>query len=155
MFKWWRHHSIFSTLTFFTFLIIFIASSQTWIKYLNFILLNEVIIMLSISIKFSKCTSVINTCLCKSDIVWKWEKLRQIDLYLLVWIFKQSDPNLTHKKAQKRIKEYYDTIKNKPDVEKLALEKITEWKHAGIYRNVRKTHYFLSGKNQNLRYQQM
>ena len=43
MFKWWRHHSIFSTLTYFTFLIIFITSSQNWIKYLNFILLNKVI----------------------------------------------------------------------------------------------------------------
>ena len=31
--------------------------SNFWIKYLNFILLNEVIIMLYISIKFIKCTS--------------------------------------------------------------------------------------------------
>ena len=44
---------------------------------------------------------------------------------LLVKTFKQANPNLTHEKAQKRVKEYYDTIKNKPDVEKLAREKIT------------------------------
>ena len=31
--------------------------------------------MLYISIKFIKCTSRINTCLFKSDIVRKWEKL--------------------------------------------------------------------------------
>ena len=42
--------------------------------------------------------------------------------------FKQANPNLTREKAQKRVKEYYDTIKNKPDVENLAWEKITEWK---------------------------
>ena len=60
MFKWWCHYSIFLTLTFFTFLIIFITSSQTWIKYLNFILLNEVITMLYISIKFIKCNSLFN-----------------------------------------------------------------------------------------------
>ena len=47
---------------------------------------------------------------------------------LLVWTFKQANPSLTHKKAQKRIKENYDTIKNKPDAVKLAREKITEWK---------------------------
>ena len=47
---------------------------------------------------------------------------------LLVKIFKQANPNLTHWKAEKRVKEYYDTIKNKPDVEKLAREKITEKK---------------------------
>ena len=34
---------------------------------------------------------------------------------LLVKTFKQANPNLTHEKVQKRIKEYYDTIKNKPD----------------------------------------
>ena len=45
---------------------------------------------------------------------------------LLVKTFKQANPNLTHEKAQKRVKEYYDTIKNKPDVEKLGQEKITE-----------------------------
>ena len=44
---------------------------------------------------------------------------------LLVKIFKQANPNLTHKKAQKRTKEYYGTIKNKLDVKKLAREKIT------------------------------
>ena len=48
---------------------------------------------------------------------------------LLVKTFKQANPNLTHEKAQKRDKECYDTIKNKPNVEKLAREKITEWKH--------------------------
>ena len=42
---------------------------------------------------------------------------------LLVKTFKQANPNLTHEKAQKRVKEYYDTIKNKLDVEKLAREK--------------------------------
>ena len=57
MFKWWRHYSIFSTLTFSAFLIIFVTLSQTWIKILEFILLNEVI-MLYISIKFIKCTSL-------------------------------------------------------------------------------------------------
>ena len=41
--------------------------------------------------------------------------------------FKQANTNLTHEKAQKRVKQYYDLIKNKPDVEKLAREKITEW----------------------------
>ena len=30
---------------------------------------------------------------------------------LVVKTFKQDNPNLTHEKAQKRIKEYYDTIK--------------------------------------------
>ena len=38
---------------------------------------------------------------------------------LLVKTFKQANPNLIHEKAQKRVKEYYDMIKNKPDVEKL------------------------------------
>ena len=38
---------------------------------------------------------------------------------LLVKTFKQANPNLTHEKAQKRVKEYYDMIKNKLDVEKL------------------------------------
>ena len=52
---------------------------------------------------------------------------------LLVKTFKQANPNLTHEKAQKRVKEYYDTIKNKPNVEKLAREKITEWKHEGNF----------------------
>ena len=52
---------------------------------------------------------------------------------LLAKIFKQANPNLTYEKAQKRVKEYYDTIKNKPEVEKLAREKVT---------------YFLSRKNQ-------
>ena len=42
---------------------------------------------------------------------------------LLVKTFKQANPNLTHKKTQKRVKEFYDTIKSKPDVEKLAREK--------------------------------
>ena len=51
---------------------------------------------------------------------------------LLIKTFKQANPNLTHEKAQERVKEYYDTIKNKPDVEKLAREKITEWKDEGI-----------------------
>ena len=32
---------------------------------------------------------------------------------LLVKTFKQANPNLTHEKAQKRVKDYYDTIKNK------------------------------------------
>ena len=32
---------------------------------------------------------------------------------LLVKTFKQANPNLTHEKAQKRVKEYYDMIKNK------------------------------------------
>ena len=58
---------------------------------------------------------------------------------LLVKTFKQANPNLTHEKAQKRIKEYYDTIKNKPDVEKLAREKITEWKHEGIQKRQKNT----------------
>ena len=40
--------------------------------------------------------------------------------------FKQANTNLTHEKVQKRVKEYYDPIKNKPDVGKLAREKITE-----------------------------
>ena len=53
-------------------------------------------------------------------------------LNLLLKTFKQADPNLTHEKAQERVKEYCDTIKNKPDVEKIAREKITEWKHEGI-----------------------
>ena len=70
----------FLTLTFFTFLTIFITSSQTCIKYLNFVLLNKVIIMLHISIKFIKCTSLVKTCLYNSDIVWKREKLWGIDL---------------------------------------------------------------------------
>ena len=65
--------------------------------------------------------------------------------------FKQANPNLTREKAQKRVKEYYDTIKNKPDVENLAWEKITEWKRR--YTETSEKHYFLSGKNQNLRYQ--
>ena len=52
--------------------------------------------------------------------------------YLLVKIFKPSNPNLIHEKAQKRVKRYYDTIKNKHDVEKLARKKLTEWKHEGI-----------------------
>ena len=51
---------------------------------------------------------------------------------LLVKTFKQVNPNLTDEKEQKRVKKYYDTIKNKPDVEKLAREKITEWKHEGV-----------------------
>ena len=58
---------------------------------------------------------------------------------LLVKTFKQANPNLTHEKAQKRVKEYYDTIKNKPDVEKLAREKITEWKHEGIQKRQKNT----------------
>ena len=33
---------------------------------------------------------------------------------LLVKTFKQANPNLTHEKAQKRVKEYHDTIKNNP-----------------------------------------
>ena len=53
---------------------------------------------------------------------------------LLVKTFKQANPNLTHEKAQKKVKMYYDTIKNKPDVEKLAQEKKTEWKHEGFYK---------------------
>ena len=32
---------------------------------------------------------------------------------LLVKTFKQANANLTNEKAQKRVKEYYDTIKNK------------------------------------------
>ena len=44
---------------------------------------------------------------------------------LLGKTFKQGNPNWTHEKAQKRVKEYFDTIKNKPDVEKLGREKIT------------------------------
>ena len=51
---------------------------------------------------------------------------------LLVKTFKQADPNLTHEEAQKRVKEYHDTIKNKPEVEKLVREKVTEWKHECI-----------------------
>ena len=70
---------------------------------------------------------------------------------LLVKIFKQANPNLTHEKAQKRANEYYDTIKNKPDVEKLAREKITEWKHEGIKERQKNIIFFLE-KNQNLRY---
>ena len=58
---------------------------------------------------------------------------------LLVKIFKQANPNLTHEKAQKRANEYYDTIKNKPDLEKLAREKTTEWKHEGIHERQKKT----------------
>ena len=53
---------------------------------------------------------------------------------LLVKTFKQANPNLTHEIAQKKVKMYYDTIKNKPDVEKLAREKKTEWKHEGFYK---------------------
>ena len=53
---------------------------------------------------------------------------------LLVKTFKQANPNLTHEKAQKRVKMYYDTIKNKPDVEKLAQEKKTELKHECFYK---------------------
>ena len=45
---------------------------------------------------------------------------------LLVKTFKQANPNLSHEKAQYRVKESYDTIKNKPDMEKLVREKITE-----------------------------
>ena len=58
---------------------------------------------------------------------------------LLVKIFKQANPNLTREKAQKRVKEFYDRIKNKPDVEKLAQEKITEWKHKGIQKRQKNT----------------
>ena len=58
---------------------------------------------------------------------------------LLVKTFKQANPNLTQEKAQKRVKEYYDTIKNKPDVEKLGQEKITEWKHKGIQKRQKNT----------------
>ena len=43
-------------------------------------------------------------------------------LNLLLKTFKQADPNLTHEKAQERVKEYCDTIKNKSDVEKIAGE---------------------------------
>ena len=43
--------------------------------------------MLSISVKFIKCTSLINTYLYKSDIVWKWENLWRVDLNLLVKTF--------------------------------------------------------------------
>ena len=53
--------------------------------------------------------------------------------------FKQANPNLTREKAQKRVKEYYDTIKNKPDVEKLAWEKTTEWKHEDIQKHQKNT----------------
>ena len=48
---------------------------------------------------------------------------------LLVKTFKQANPNLTHEEAQKRVKEYYDTIKNKLDVEKLAREKTLQTYH--------------------------
>ena len=51
---------------------------------------------------------------------------------LLVKTFNQANPNLTHEKAQKRVKMYYDAIKNKPDVEKLTREKKTESKHEGL-----------------------
>ena len=53
--------------------------------------------------------------------------------------FKQANPNLTHEKARKKVKEYYDTIKNKPDVEKLAQENIIEWKHKGIQKRQKNT----------------
>ena len=58
---------------------------------------------------------------------------------LSVKICKQANPNLTREKAQKRVKEFYDRIKNKPDVEKLALEKITEWKHEVIQKRQKNT----------------
>ena len=41
---------------------------------------------------------------------------------LLVKTFKQANPNLTQEKAPKTVKEYYDTIKNKSDVETLVRE---------------------------------
>ena len=41
---------------------------------------------------------------------------------LFVKTFKQANPNLTQEEAPKIVKEYYDTIKNKSDVEKLVRE---------------------------------
>ena len=58
---------------------------------------------------------------------------------LLVKTFKQVNPNLTDEKEQRKAKKYYDTIKDKPDVEKLAREKITKWKHEGIQKRQKNT----------------
>ena len=58
---------------------------------------------------------------------------------LLVKTFKQANPNLTQSTTHKRVKEYYGTIKNKLDVEKLAREKITEWKHKVIQKRQKNT----------------
>ena len=72
---------------------------------------------------------------------------------LLVKTFKQANANLTYEKAQKRVKAYYNATKNKPDVEKLSREKITEWKHEGIEKRQKNTLLSFWKKNQNLRYQ--
>ena len=63
-------------------------------------------------------------------------------LNLLLKTFKQANPNLKHEKAQERVKECLWHVKYKPDLEKLALEKITELKHEGIQKRQKNT--FLS-----------
>ena len=42
---------------------------------------------------------------------------------MLVKAFKDANPDLTHNISQKKVKQYYDRIKNKPDGDKLTLEK--------------------------------
>ena len=67
----------------------------------------------------------------KSDIECGVREIMGDRFNLLVKTFKQANPNLTQEKAPKTVKEYYDTIKTKSDVEKLVREKINEWKHEG------------------------
>ena len=45
-----------------------------------------------------------------------------------------------------QVKQYYDTLKNKPDVDKLTYKKIREWKHMAVQKHKEKHNTFFLKK---------
>ena len=87
-----------------------------------------------------KCT-LINSCLYKKDIECEVREIMGDRFNLLVKTFKQANPNLTQEKAPKTVKEYYDTIKNKSDVETLVREmEMSEWVETWRYTETSEKH---------------
>ena len=62
----------------------------------------------------------------------------------LVDAFKISSPESSHAVAQKKAKVYFDKVKDKPDVEELVNEKVSEWKRSGLKRKINNNSFFTS-----------
>lgn len=57
----------------------------------------------------------------------------------LVKAFKDANHNLTQDILQKKVKQHYDAIKNKSDVDKLTRGKIGKWKHLAAQKRQKNT----------------
>ena len=62
----------------------------------------------------------------------------------LVDAFKCSSPESSHAVAQQKAKIYFDKIKDKPNVEELVNQKVSDWKRAGLKRKISNNSFFTS-----------